>query len=375
VIECPVCLNQNEEKSLFCAECGQRFTSSSSPAGSSGSAGSAVARFSDVPLSTEKPNSITPSGLSALNPDGSLLQPPNKQVAPKRPSIKLHSPILDGGGNRDFSNGDEQEGDDVAQSLDNHPIHHGLHSPLLDREASNKGFNPRAKDSGSHFPHRNSGEFAKADFSSSQPRPARNTKALRSPLLGGADETGYDFEPDENYFPEDEEIDDPNVLRSPLLASKLPLTAHAETAQKSAQPAGGPAAVVFPAPSNVQSGLPKPSSYIKKPSGWTEDLETQSEFSTKRSDFGTAREGRAPVVLADHSSDLSNLANADIQTKFAGYMMVPLILAVCLKTWYLVSIGGQIFSSLPFLSDQVGQLIVMIFLIAYALTISSSSSR
>ncbi len=377
MIECPVCLNQNEEKSLFCAECGQRFVSANpaaTPLGTLGSAGSAVAKFSDGTPAPGKPSPLTPTGISALNPDGSLLQPPNKQAAPKRPSIKLHSPILDSGGDRNFS-GDDLEEDDFDQAANNNSAHHGLHSPLLDRESGKKGFAQHGKDSGSHFPHRNSVEFGTADHSTSQPRPERANRGLRSPLLGGAEAAGYDFEPDEDYLPELEEIDDPNVLRSPLLAAKLPLGATIDPASKQLQPGPAQAAANFPLPSNMPTGFQQTSSGSNRAVARTEDLGGHLERIGKRADSGISRDQRTPVSVSNTLRDQPDSIEQNALSKFAGYMLVPLILAVCLKTWFLVSMGGQVFSLLPFLSDQLGQLIVMIVLIAYILTITSSNSR
>ena len=68
MIECPICHVQNDNRSLFCAECGQRFapTSSQIPAAPANS----DARSVDVVAGPGKP--------------------------PERPQFKLRSPFLDG---------------------------------------------------------------------------------------------------------------------------------------------------------------------------------------------------------------------------------------------------------------------------------------
>ncbi len=360
MIECPVCLNQNEEKSLFCAECGQRFVN---PNLASGSAG---AKLSNVALSSGRRNAPTPIGLSALNPDGSLLQPPDKESTPKRPSIKLHSPILDGSGTRDSYPSADLESDDTETSPS---AHHGLHSPLLDKEGNSKGFTSRPKDSGIHFPHRNSAELADGHNVAPQARLERSSRTLRSPLLGVGEGSGYDFEPDD-YQPEIEEVDDPNVLRSPLLASKLPLAASADQVFRAKEPE---TVVPLPAPSSASGkyqASPIPSRVYSE--GVRHE---QRAGASDRDNEESSREERVSAYFSRKTTEGAESEGQDALRKFAGFMLVPLILAVSAKTWYLVASGGQIFSSLPFLGDQLGQLVVMIILIAYILTITSSQSR
>jgi hypothetical protein len=129
----------------------------------------------------------------------------------------------------------------------------GLRSPLLQGTETDGDDVFSGMSSGSSFPHRNSDAFASPH---PEPRPVRPNAGLRSPLLSSDDQmnitafnrekretnppaersgrlhspvldgllgTNERFEPDDYY--ESEEIDDPNVLRSPLLAAKSKIPA------------------------------------------------------------------------------------------------------------------------------------------------------
>jgi hypothetical protein len=271
VIQCPICHVLNEDRSLFCAECGQRFTPP------------AAAHEAPAPMSP--PENINPT------------PPPEAPI--KRPAVKLHSPILGGGsepeepmpGRNRFANsrfgsgnaptpdarnrgparqnfGDEEDNETVPKAKPRK----GLHSPLLDfGDDEPEEFDAPAKSQGM-FPHRNRLPSNTNQPNTNQPdlgndpRPPRpqGKGGLRSPLLGGDDVDQYDDNEDDfsnpnqprkklrspvldgnprsnRYVPEPvvEIKEESNVLRSPLLAAKVPL------AEK---PVPGPAPAVPPMP-------------------------------------------------------------------------------------------------------------------------------
>lgn len=259
MIECPICHVSNEDRSLFCAECGQRFSQAT----------------------------------QGTEPRSALLKPPTQDAIPRRPTAKLNSPML-GGAVSQSNDADSGYGfqaasknpidsmvagrpkENVSQS-DNikspqteqaeaaasplastpTPPRRGLHSPLLDKEGLDDDYDPPAR-SQSAFPHRQS---ENRPAPPPDAKPVRPNKYLRSPLLSGFEQDDEDveinhtlrardphpanpgaserqgrlhspvldgpfgasdrFEPDDYY--EDVEIDDPNILRSPLLAAKVPL--------------------------------------------------------------------------------------------------------------------------------------------------------
>jgi hypothetical protein len=271
VIQCPICHVLNEDRSLFCAECGQRFAQQAAP-------------------QSPGPQAAAPS------PPPENINPTPPPEPPKRPAVKLHSPILGGGGgepeepnpgrnrfaNSRFGGGstgsnpvagpnpnarnrgpDRQDfGDDEAD--DTNPKskpRKGLHSPLLDfgDDEPEQFPGPIKAQSKSQimFPHRSrpgatTGPNAQVpqepDAEPRSPKPP-GKGGLRSPLLGGDDVDQHDDEDDfsnpnqprkrlrspvldggnprsnNRFMPEPpaEIREESNVLRSPLLAAKVPL--------------------------------------------------------------------------------------------------------------------------------------------------------
>jgi len=242
-MQCQICQVENEDSAQFCRECGGR-------------------------LAAPKPSITAPAPQTSTPADAPTPPPP----APARP--KLRSPLFGGGGGGD----EEAEGQPVL----NKSKSKGLRSPLLrnddddeplaDQNQNQKinnsksrgggglrspifgGGGDKNKDHKSTFPHRTH-EFDQEE----EPRPSaklepgrHQSKGLRSPLLGGDDfdpEAGISEDPgiqgkaagqvkahhrlrspifgdvadgyeDELFDEEAEDVDDPTVLRSPLLAVK-----------------------------------------------------------------------------------------------------------------------------------------------------------
>jgi len=271
VIECPICHVANEDRSLFCAECGQRF----------------------VLNSTTSPELSNPS----TNSSNALLKPPTQDPIPRRPTSKLQSPLLSGDSNVKASSeaeyGFQKSGTNTIDSIvqgrakepTNTPLDSkqgaidqaavskdsqagvkawrgtapassrpSLRSPLLDTLGPSDDMGLDSNDLSTRFPRRPADTAGNPPLGSA---PLRPNKHLRSPLLGSdmlEDETppeaslphsqkeislppgqkarlhspvldgpigtgaSFELEQDDDFL--DDEIDDPNVLRSPLLAAK-----------------------------------------------------------------------------------------------------------------------------------------------------------
>lgn len=295
MIQCQICQVANEDIAQFCKECGGRLTPS-------------------------KPLVNSPAPAQSAQPGPAA---PPQPVAPEQhaqPKPKLRSPLF-GGSDADNNFDDEEEPHPVL----NKPKGKGLRSPLLGAvdEDEEPAFEPKPRDSKSRgalrspmfgggdggknkehkstFPHRS--HDIEPDH---EPSPAakletgrHQSKGLRSPLLGGDDfdpEAGLAEEPgiqgkaaghvkahhrlrspifgtddgyeDEDFDEEVEDVDDPNVLRSPLLAVKTPRakTPAPAPAQAPNPQNAPPAPVVMPAlPMPVANNMHAPAPYPAAP--------------------------------------------------------------------------------------------------------------
>ncbi len=269
MIECPICRVMNEDMARFCAECGQRLSAPAPPAQAqapqprSGPAGDPQAKLGKAPGAklhspllggdlgtgeTDEPKadysrlrggagrgSGAGGGHDAGQGDraGRPLRSPllgggepeaysEPEPTSARPKRGLKSPLL--GGGADF-----QPEYDEPQAQRGGPAR-GLRSPLLG--GSDADFDEPAPKSGRGLrspllggePEYDQPNQARSAGGGSASRPG----GLRSPLLGGSDPYGGGFEP------EPDQEDNPNVLRSPLLAAKVPMS------ERPAKPAGQP---------------------------------------------------------------------------------------------------------------------------------------
>ncbi|MBS2005833.1 MAG: hypothetical protein JST01_02255 [Cyanobacteria bacterium SZAS TMP-1] len=255
VIQCQICQVTNEEAAPFCRECGGRLQSAAPP----------------MPAQAAEPE-------AAPQPE-----------PPKRP--RLHSPILGGGGDIDEDDSPAPSFKRVKSGQGGSPMSQsqsgtggqkrgGLRSPLLGGDVDDMdeedmaprgkgGFGAFAggKPKKTEFPHRHSDGDLEAHDAGASTGGQKTTGArggLRSPLLGGGgDDEDYDDQPSagraprpakpgrlrspilggggDDYYDEEvfdevvEEIDDPTVLRSPLLAVRTP-KAHAAPPQGQQKP-------------------------------------------------------------------------------------------------------------------------------------------
>ena len=275
MIECPVCHVSNDDQARFCLECGQRFTpptAKSAPANS----------YMDKNNPPKRPKLHSPM-LQGDDMDDEDYQPAAYKEPPGKPQSKgkgggLRSPLLGG----DF---DDEEDEVPPPRSPLKPMKGGapkgkggLRSPLLggaDDEADYEEDFPLRDKKGSqasHFPHRSRGRINDPEPDQPPSQPTGGRPHLRSPLLQGDDDyeeprgkqrsqpirgqknqdnrfgappqpggrpgklhsplfdAGVDEQNDDYYDDEEEyeEIDDPNVLRSPLLAARSKPQPHDE---------------------------------------------------------------------------------------------------------------------------------------------------
>ena len=260
MIDCPICHVMNEDLARFCAECGQRLT-----------------RTGPLPA---------PSGPAQGQgaPPGARPMTPAEPEPPKRPAAKLHSPILDSGGGPPAGPDYDSPRSDIsrlrgAQSRGQSEAGPApgpgrkLHSPLLGDSEPEPAPEQSAGRPGRKLHSPLLGGEEDAGYDASAPSRPAARGGLRSPLLGGVDDQYDDMPPPRNplggghlrspllggadpdydlpqrpiqgggarrpgglhspmlggaepaYEPEydSQPEDDPNVLRSPLLAAKVPL--------------------------------------------------------------------------------------------------------------------------------------------------------
>jgi len=233
VIDCPICNVPNEDMARFCAECGQRLTRPAAPPAAAPSPPAEPpakapklhspllgAEIIETARRAEPPRGLRSPLLGETDP-GMHQEPPVPGAGRK---AHLHSPLLEG---------DEEE----VVDLPPRPAGRGgLRSPLLSGEAP-EDYGGAGRPGGLRSPLLGGDEPGFAE-----PRPGRH--GLRSPLLGGEEEEeeyaepprpvgrgklhspilgGADSVPLGGAYGDFEDDDDPNVLRSPLLAAKLPL--------------------------------------------------------------------------------------------------------------------------------------------------------
>ncbi|HEY9793508.1 MAG TPA: hypothetical protein V6D22_24120 [Candidatus Obscuribacterales bacterium] len=306
MIDCPICHVKNHDDARFCAECGQRLSAPGQPANptpseppmqahaqdaqrppqsrlhspllSSGDAGADAPSASPTDpgdvnrlrqMSTRAPNKddhqVKPQETPYKNPfdprnaaaqTGDTSAKPGEQQRPK-----LRSPLLS---SEEFDDNDPAFADPPAANPPQRG--RGLHSPLLggepaahlrspllgggsasqyqeddDQAVSGGGLRSPLLGGGHHAPDR------RGTASESYEGQERRRGPLHSPLLGNTQTDSYHFdEAEEEDEPLDE--DNPNVLRSPLLAAKRPLSDRDRPAVKS------------PSGSNTQTPLRPPQS-------------------------------------------------------------------------------------------------------------------
>ena len=298
MIDCPICHVKNEDDARFCAECGQRLTGGAAqqsmpPAGSSlprqpessppvpdqsagrprlhspllasgetqpdvkDSSSGDVNRLRQMSgrANSERP-SPSPAGADTpyrnpFDPRNNLppeetQQRPEGSMPPRQRGKGLRSPLLAS---------EEFDEDEFPQESDTPPQGRGgghLRSPLLGGGSSSSWQDdPPSENPSGHTPHLRSpllgsseGDYSGADRRGKSTFPPENytgserrRSGLRSPILGGGDESDYDLDSagDEDEGDPYADEGNPNILRSPLLAAKRPLSADRGPSQPKTQ--------------------------------------------------------------------------------------------------------------------------------------------
>ncbi len=245
VINCPICSVVNDDAARFCAECGQRLQPDPAPVATQMPVKepeiAAPPPVQAAPEIVPTQPAATPEAISAIEEA--------KRPTPPKPIKKLHSPLL---------KPDEYEEEEEP------PIHttgkkgRSLRSPIL------------------------GGSEPSYEYESEQDEFASKHKGLRSPLLGGSEveqpQHRFAAEPShtrpghlhsplldstydeyDDFIDDFETVEDPNVLRSPLLAAKVPMHTHShEPKEETPPPTPTPPAVVAPPQAATPAPAPMP---------------------------------------------------------------------------------------------------------------------
>lgn len=363
-------------------------------------------------------------------PQSKPVKPP-KGLPPRTGNAHLRSPLL--GGVDDYE-GDEDD-DDLPPVPGKTPFPH-VRRPASgkDKEQSDKGQEPTDQTSSGKFPgrsHLRSPLLGGADLDDEPapaPSPSRSTGGrprLHSPIMDGPGGQSFDSDYDEPYY---EEIDDPNVLRSPLLAARSKHIAPepaAPPAPSKTTPGSAPS-VQPPAASKITpgpAGTSQPPASFPDTRSFADPAQAQLEFRDRGfpepqppgdmwrdRGFAEARAAEPKVVppapiapasppevapgikesspvsapalrrssrsglLGGGADDIdeqpiNNYRNSSaVQPKPAMILIIPCVIAVLAKLWYMSIMGPTLMQSMPFLADQLMQLVVIIALIIFAVT-------
>ncbi|MBS2004484.1 MAG: hypothetical protein JST44_23450 [Cyanobacteria bacterium SZAS LIN-5] len=347
-------------------------------------------------------------------PQSKPVKPP-KGLPPRTGSAHLRSPLL--GGVDDYE-GDEED-DDLPPVPGKTPFPHVRRpASARDKDPADKAPESTDQTSSGKFPgrsHLRSPLLGGADLDDepapapSPSRPAGGRPRLHSPIMDGAGGQSFESDYDEPYY---EEIDDPNVLRSPLLAARSKHIAPEPAAPPAPSkitpgpaPAAPPPAASFPdtksfadTPAPAQPEFrdrgfpdPQPPGDMWRDRGFAESRaaepkvvppaptapSTPPEVASKIKDSSPApalRRSSRSGLLGGGADDIdeqpiNNYRNSPAaQPKPAMVLIIPCVIAVLAKLWYMSIMGPTLMQSMPFLADQLMQLVVIIALIIFAVT-------
>jgi hypothetical protein len=336
VIECSICKAHNEDRSLFCLECGQRL----------------IPRVPDANTTAN----ILPSTNSGL-------QPINHSV-----SGRLHSPMLD--------MDDEQEerrnqsrfnsGQDFSREANAGRPHsisrNGLHSPLLDQ---NQFTNPHP------YSNKHREEEESMNIPAAPPLHSIDKSRLHSPVLDGPGPGSFGGTYIEETYSGEEDYES---LRSPLLSSKVPLPIKNEPLENVAlgqesrlqsllSPAIGPATKI-PVHSNIanQESAVAPLSVT--------GINQINKANNARASRSKLEKMSGSHSLLPNNDDMAPNLHSDKGKSALNKMFFSILIfsALIFKIWYLVSLGSAAFGSAAFAFDQAGQIIVLLSILVLLLS-------
>ena len=338
MIECSICKAHNEDKSLYCVECGQR-------------------------LIPKVPNSGTTANiLPSSNPN---LQPINLTN-----SGRLHSPILDLGAEGSGRRAQDKFG--VAKDMPtnsgrpNNISRNGLHSPLLD--GKNRFINPHPYSESD-----NDDEESTNIQANTNPPNHTETARLHSPVLDGPISASFNTTYIEDSFSEKEEYES---LRSPILKTKVPLpeknqinensTGQESRLQSVLGAATGTSGKLTPHANNIAGEdkfiAPLSITGINKLS----KANAAYQSAPKR---GRSSGSQSLLPTEEEIAPGSDTGSSKGKSALNKTLLTSLIfLALGFKIWYLVSLGSAAFGSAPFAFDQSGQIIVLLLMLVLVLS-------
>jgi hypothetical protein len=327
VIECSICKANNEDKSLYCLECGQRL-------------------IPKVPNAQTTANTL-PSVNQQINNSG---------------SGRLHSPMLDMGGSPQGVNGGRPN---------NNISRNGLHSPLLDGQNNLVNLYPNSTEDEEESPRVRPNPISQNHTDKSR---------LHSPVLDGPISGSFNSAYVEETFSQTVEYES---LRSPLLQAKVPLPEKNEAVENSAGQesrlqsllgsATGPTTNAAPNnPFNItQNNAAKKENFIAPLSvtGINKLSQAVNSANASRSKMGRVGGSNSLLPTEEEILPASQIANTQNKSALNKMLLISLIfLAFGFKVWYLVSLGSAVFGSAPFAFDQAGQIIVLLLMLVLVLS-------
>lgn len=245
MINCPICSVVNDDSARFCAECGQRLQPDPAPAAAETLKEPEIVAPVHQPEPTPAP--IQPIASAPLPSIEEL----KKSAIPPKPVKKLHSPLL---------KPDPDYDDEEPAAMPPSKKGRSLRSPILGGSEPSYEFEAEdeyaSKHKGLRSPLLGGGEVEQSHrfVEEHHSRPGH----LHSPLL----DSTYDEYDD--FIDDFETVEDPNVLRSPLLAAKVPMHSHShEPAQPTPEPQAPPP--VNLAPPAAQSPTISPAQPVTPP--------------------------------------------------------------------------------------------------------------
>jgi len=353
VIECPICHVQNDDRSLFCAECGQRFAPTP---------GQAVQQQSQSPPVTPEETPKRPPMKLRSPILGEPEEEPDQELGRMRPfgkSADSSSAIRPKGRMRSPGLGEHPDEEESPPSSAGGPIaRRGLRSPLL-HSGTDEPDEPETSSGSGMFPHRSNSRL-NAPPPEGAPPAGTKPKSLRSPLLGG--DPGFDevdIEEEEiqtksgrgkrlrspvfgdavGQFEDDYEPpqldEDPNALRSPLLARRVKPEPAGQPKGATPQPAGAapriePVVSANPAfGGNVPPATPPPPQPIPQsvspapgtnmPAPYSGNPPSMQGFNPTSYGLGTPTASAAPQLDYSPTASNSNMSSIDRSTIPTGY--------------------------------------------------------
>lgn len=398
MINCPICSVVNDDSARFCAECGQRLQADPAPAGME--PGFKVEE-TIVTVATSTETVPTPEVVPTPLATPPVSEETKPTMIPPKPAKKLHSPLLKPEADWDVEEEEPAPTSKKGRSLRS-PILGGG-EPAYDYDAADEF---ASKHKGLRSPLLGGGDVEPPQHRFvGEPAPTRPGH-LHSPLL----DSTYDEYDD--FIDDFETVEDPNVLRSPLLAAKVPMHSHShEPATPTPEPVEPVSSVPpvsalpqpTPAPIPVSAPAPTPAPTLSAPAqapvtpppAMPPSSEIKPTFPSSPIDssksFPTSGVGQLPhptkVGMSSPTGLKSSLLGSQEDDEYESsryapppnyqpdqgmssiirMFVWPLALSACVRLWVMAEYarGGQLYPAV--IAGELSHLVVIAFLILVAI--------